>query len=150
MTLLSATVDVDASPEHIWGLLTDWSRQGEWIPVTDVTVAGGPSAGLGTRLSGRTGVGPLGFTDPMEVDVWEPPWRLEVAHLGRLVTGRGVFLVEDAGDGWSRLTWQERLDSTGVRRLVDRAGAHPGQWVLHLALRRFAGLAAQPDARSAA
>ena len=33
-------IDVDAPPERVWALLTDWERQGEWMLLTDVrTVA---------------------------------------------------------------------------------------------------------------
>ena len=150
MTVLSASVDLDLPPEQAWALLTDWQRQGEWIPLTDVTVTGGPPAGLGTKLSGRTGIGPLGFTDRMEIDVWDWPRRFEVAHLGALVTGRGVFIIDERPGGGSRVTWQERLESTGVRRVIDPLGALPGRAMLAVALRRLGRLAAQPPTRPAA
>ena len=78
--------------------------------------------GVGATLSARSGVGPPSFVDPMVVDVWEPPYRCEVVHLGKVVTGRGVFMVEDLPGGRSRFTWREELDSAGARKVVDRVG----------------------------
>ena len=44
--------------------------------------AGGDGRSPGSRLSARTAVGPVGFTDRMEITRWEPPVVCEVAHLG--------------------------------------------------------------------
>ncbi|HUZ24119.1 MAG TPA: hypothetical protein VMV07_10190 [Streptosporangiaceae bacterium] len=52
-------VRVRAAPERVWQVAMDWSRQGEWIPATDVS--GG--SGIGAQVVARTAVGPVGFTD---------------------------------------------------------------------------------------
>ena len=33
-------IDVDAPPERVWALLTDWERQGDWMLATDVRTVG--------------------------------------------------------------------------------------------------------------
>jgi hypothetical protein len=117
------------------------------MPMTDVQVAAGSPAGVGATLRARSGIGRASFVDPMVVDVWEPPYRCEVAHLGKVVTGRGVFLVDDLPGGRSRLTWCEVLDSSGARRVIDRLGAPATRVLLGVALRRLARtVAAEPAA----
>jgi hypothetical protein len=140
MTTLSVSVDIDAPPQRTWDVVTDWPRQGEWMPMTDVQVPSGSATGIGAKLSARSGIGPASFVDPMVVDVWEPPHRCEVVHLGRVVTGRGVFLVESLPGDRSRFVWREELDSRGARRIVDRAGFPMTRLLLTVALRRLARL----------
>jgi hypothetical protein len=76
----------------------------------------------------------------MVVDVWQPPNRCEVKHLGRIVTGRGVFVVEALAVDRSRFTWQEVLDSEGARKVIDTIGRPPTRLLLVVALRRLARL----------
>jgi hypothetical protein len=145
MTTLSASVEIDAPVERTWEVVTDWPRQGEWIPLTDVRISIDSPIGVGARISARSGVGALRLVDPMVVDVWAPPYRCEVVHLGRAVTGRGVFLVEPLPGDRSRFTWSEVLGSIGGRRLVDRLGTPATRVMLGVAVRRLARLiAAEP------
>jgi Polyketide cyclase / dehydrase and lipid transport len=140
MTVVTVCVDIDASVEQTWEVVTDWERQGEWMPMTQVTVAAAAGVGVGVHLRARSGAGALAFVDPMVVDVWEPPHRCEVVHLGRVVTGRGIFLVEPLPGGRSRFTWQEVLDGHGARAVIDRLGAPPTRMLLNVALGRLARL----------
>jgi hypothetical protein len=140
MTTLSVSIDIDAPSERTWQLVTDWPRQGEWMPLTQVRVPVDSPSGVGATFAARSGLGLAGFLDTMVVDVWEPPHRCEVVHLGRVVTGRGVFLIHDLPGDRSRFTWREELDSTGPRRIIDRAGALPTRMFLTLALKRLARL----------
>jgi len=146
MTTLSVSVDVDAPAERTWDVVTDWERQGEWMPMTDVRVSADSPIGLGAKISARSGVGPASFVDPMVIDVWQPPYRCEVVHLGKIVTGRGVFLIEELPDGRSRFTWQEVLDSSGARKVIDRVGLPPTRALLSVALKRLARLVASESA----
>lgn len=132
MTAITATVDVAADQATVWAALTDWAGQGSWMPMTTVVVDGGDGA-LGTRLIARTGVGPLAVADPMQIDVWQPPDRCEVEHLGSVLRGRGIFTVESLGPARSRLTWTEVLDGA-----LASIGKPVGALTLRVALRRFA------------
>ena len=108
---LTVPVDVDAPAEAVWRTITDWEGQGEWMLGTRVRVtSAGDGRGLGATLSAVTGVGPLGFTDPMEIVEWDPPKRCVVRHLGRVVRGDGVFEVVELGPQRSRFLWTELLD----------------------------------------
>lgn len=140
MTTLSVSVDIDAPPARTWDVVTDWERQGDWMPMTTVQRVEDMPNGVGTSLTARSGIGLLGFVDRMVVDVWQPPYRCEVKHLGKVVTGRGVFLVDELPGARSRFTWREELDGTGPRRLIDVATLPPTRALLTVALRRLAKL----------
>ena len=108
---LTVPVDVDAPAEAVWECVTDWPGQGEWMLGTRVAVdGGGEGRHLGARLRAVTGVGPLGFTDTMEIVEWEPPRRCVVLHTGKVVRGDGVFEVVPLGPRRARFLWSERLD----------------------------------------
>jgi len=103
---------VDVPPEQLWRLLVDWERQGEWMPRTTVTHVDGPRLGVGTRITARTGIGPLAIVDPMTVTAVDPPYRYEIVHTGRMVKGVGAFVVEPSGTG-SHFRWWERVEVPG-------------------------------------
>ena len=107
---VTVAVDVDAPPEVVWAAVTDWSRQSEWMLGTTVraTTAGG--VGRGGGIEAFTGVGSLGFLDPMVITEWDPPRRCVVRHTGRVVRGDGVFEVLALPQGRSRFVWSEILD----------------------------------------
>jgi carbon monoxide dehydrogenase subunit G len=101
-----AAADVPAPAERVWEVLVDWPRHAEWVPFT--RASGG--AGEGERVEAWTGVGRLGFLDTMEITAWEPPHRVSVRHLGRLVRGEGRFDLLDLPAGRCRVIWAERID----------------------------------------
>lgn len=136
MTTVAATVEIDAPVEATWAVLTDWTGQGSWMPMTKVEVTNG-DGGLGTNLVARSGVGALALVDPMTIDVWEPPHRCEVAHHGSVITGRGVFTVAESPGGRSRVTWQEELAGEGAMKLLHRVTAPGTRLMLGVALRRL-------------
>lgn len=119
-------------PPEAWRRLTDWHRHGRVAPLTAVTVRRRvPDGGLGTYFVARTRLGRLGFDDPMEVTVWQPPadgcgGRCRLDKRGRVVTGWASIAVTRDGDG-SRVRWEEELRVRGVpgaaAPLVRRAGA---------------------------
>ena len=110
-TDLNLTVDVAADPDVTWRAATDWARQGEWMLGTTVSVTGGDGRSVGSTLAARTGAGPLGFTDTMEITEWdEAARRCVVLHTGRVVRGGGVFSVTAAPGGGSVFHWAEMLD----------------------------------------
>ncbi len=146
MVELRVSVDVDAPPERVFRALTDWSRQGEWMPGTTVRVTKGAGTAVGDEIVARTalpGLRRVGFDDPMRITSWEPPLRCEVQHLGRVVRGGGVFVVEPRGAdpaSASTFRWIEWIDPPLglVGQAGLRAGRRPTRAALAVALRRFA------------
>ena len=138
--VLSLSVDVDAPAERTWAAAVNWARQDEWMLGTRVTPTVNNGQGVGGRFEAFSGIGPIGFLDPMEITLWQPPRACHVKHLGRVVRGTGTFEVEPRGDSRSRFHWREDLDLP--LGLVGRIG-----WLLvrpffsygvQLSLRRFA------------
>ncbi|MEV6327645.1 SRPBCC family protein [Streptomyces sp. NPDC051909] len=125
-------------PEEVWRRLTDWPAHGARVPLTRTIVLTPGPDGLGTRFTARTGIGRLGFDDPMEVVVFTPPapGRTGVCRLekrGRVVLGRAAFEVTGAAVG-SRVVWIEELRLRGVPSVFDPLLAAAGRWVFARAL----------------
>lgn len=141
--LVRAEVDVAVPAAVAWDYATDWSRQGEWIPMTRVE-----PVDLADRVGGRirawTGVGPVGFWDPMTITAWERgddgAGRCEVLHTGTVVRGDGEFAVVPLAPESCRFTWWERVDVPGGRvgALGWRVGGPVMGRLVDHALRRFA------------
>jgi Polyketide cyclase / dehydrase and lipid transport len=135
---IAAEITVDAGPDLIWRTAVDWPRQHEWIWGT--RVRGGH--GTGAEVIGRTGIGPIGFTDRMVITEWDPPHRCVLRHTGRVVRGTGTFEVAPRGPR-SEFRWIEHIQlpvppSVGV--LAGRAIVPIAEWGLRSSLRRFARL----------
>ncbi len=101
--------------------------------MTRVTVEPPGETRAGTRVSARTGVGPLGFDDPMEVVRWSPPaegrpgfCRLE--KRGSVVTGWAEIVVGGSG-GRCRVLWREEVRVAGLPRVLDAPVALGGRLV---------------------
>ena len=133
---LRSEVTIAAPASVVWDYVTDWPRQGDWVPSTRVELVD-DAKGLGGRFRAWTGVGPVGFWDPMTITAWERTpdggGRCEVLHLGAVVKGEGEFTVLAVDDHTSRFVWAEvvvipfgRLGALGwrfsrpvVERFVD-------------------------------
>ena len=133
---VAAQVRVRASAQQVWDAVVDWPRQREWIWAT--RVHGGH--GVGATVTGRTAVGPVGFTDTMVITEWDPPRRCVVRHTGRLVRGAGIFEVREDGPE-CEFRWTEDLQlpfPATVGALVGRLVRPAAEWGLASSLRRFA------------
>ena len=136
-------VEVAVPAERAWAAVADWESQRAWMVATRVrgvaAAAGGAASGtargpasdaspaevasaasgVGGRIEGWTGIGPVGFLDTMTITEWDPPHRCVVLHTGRVVRGTGGFEVAPRSGG-CRVTWWERVELPfGV---VGRAG----------------------------
>jgi hypothetical protein len=125
---LTASVDIDATPERVWAVLTDLPAYAEWNPF--VTLAEGEWV-VGTRLS---------VTVP-RVNAFLParlrPTVLEVVPFRRLKVGSrldrlalpGLFRVEhtmtvDDHDGGARVWLQDRFGGVLAPLLVGSLNRH--------------------------
>jgi hypothetical protein len=120
---LSSTIDIDASPAVVWGVLTDQQSFGDWNPF--VTRFTGDLV-LGGRLEVRIAPpGGRGMTFRPTVTALEPQRRLE--WLGRfllrgLFDGRHTFELTELPDGGTRLVQSETFSGLLVRasgRMLD-------------------------------
>src|SRR3712207_7451066 len=95
------TVVVDAPPQRVWAALTDWTRQGEWMLLTDVELTGGDQHGVGGRVGARPRP-PLGGRRPGGLDTnvdteWGPPRGARGPHPRPVGGGPGRFGISPPG-----------------------------------------------------
>jgi hypothetical protein len=125
---LQVSVDAAATPDTVWAEMTDWARQGRWIPFTTVRSLDPDDQRQGVRIVALSGFWlgkiPVGLLDRFVVTGWRPPvdggsGELEVLHLGPYFTGEGVFRVEadqgSPGEPGSRITATEIFTLPGGR-----------------------------------
>ena len=135
---LEERVAIAAPPEAVFAAVADWEGQSDWVALTTVTADGGPHR-VGERLVAVTKLAGIGFSDPMEVTRFDPPSRIDVRHLGRVVRGTGTFLVSPApGGAW--FTWAEDVEvPLGVVGRLGFAVVGPAfRLLLRRSLRRLA------------
>lgn len=105
---LTVSHSCSAPARKVWDVLVDWEAHDRWMVLT--RARGG--SGMGARVLAFTGVGPFGFSDPMEVTGWRPPaggrpGYCEVRHRGAVVRGRGRFDVAPLPGGGCLVKWTE-------------------------------------------
>jgi hypothetical protein len=125
------------APAEAWHRLTAWERHAAQVPFTRITVTTEPPTRQGTRFVARTGLGRLGFDDPMEVAVWQPPYHCRLEKHGGVVTGWAEIDVREEPDGGtgSRVVWTEDLRLRGLPRACDPLLAGAGRLVFGRAMR---------------
>ena len=108
---LELTQHVQAPPRVVWQVLTTWERQSEWmLDAKAVHVLTPQRTGVGVTIRCPTNLMGVTVQDVMRVTGWEEERRLEVTHLGRIITGSGAFILEPEGDDATVLTWWEEVD----------------------------------------
>ncbi|MGW1885974.1 SRPBCC family protein [Streptomyces sp. NPDC001970] len=122
MTVFRVVRMTPLSPGEAWRRLTDWPAHAGKVPLTGISVLTAGPTGVGSRFSARTGAGPVGFDDPMEVVRWEPPEAGRPGHCrlekrGRTVLGWAEIEVR-AAPGGTRVTWTEELGVRGLPRVA--------------------------------
>ena len=107
---LSLTQRVNASQEKVFAEIVNWPSQSAWMLGTKVWVTKNDGVGVGGEFAAFTGIGKLGFIDPMQITKWNPPQEVSVAHLGKLVRGTGEMKVEKISENESDFIWSESLE----------------------------------------
>lgn len=145
MARVVASVEVAAPAPVVWNRVVDWPAHGRWVPLTRVRVLTSRPGGVGARFVGRTGLGPLGFDDPMEVVEWtvpstDRPGVCDVVKQGRVVLGRARFEVAPTSSGTTTVRWTEDIELAPVRltRPFGRLVALGGRLLFSRALRIMA------------
>lgn len=117
---IHARATTAAPVDNAWNLLTDWPAQSRWIPFTKVA-NDNAIRGVGARFIARTGFGPIGFDDSMEVTVWDPPVGQRSGHChirknGRWIRGTATIQVAATLGAAHRtsVTWVEDVRIAGV------------------------------------
>jgi hypothetical protein len=119
---LEVSATAAAPRSVVWDLLTAWERQPEWmVDARSVEVLTPRRTGVGVAIRCPTVLFGVTVDDVMRVTAWDPPARLEVVHLGRIITGTGGFALVEGADGTTRIDWWEQV--TPPFGAVGEAGA---------------------------
>lgn len=99
---------VEAPPDKVWAVLTDWQRQPEWmVDVRDITVTSAVDQGIGVTVRASTDVLGVVLSDELTVTEWEPEAVLGVRHLGWLIRGAGAIELTATPKGTRVVWWEE-------------------------------------------
>lgn len=137
MRTIESTIRIDADPEDVWAVLTNFEEYVEWNPF--VRRAEG-AARVGQRLTVRIDPpGARGATFSPTVTVVEEPWRL--VWLGRfsiphLFDGRHEFRIEPRDDGGVTFRQQETFGGILVPLLLKEGPIQRGFHDMNAALKR--------------
>jgi len=114
---IQTTLVIDASPDAIWSVLSDWPAYGEWCALIPV-IRG--EARLAGDVDIRLRLGALAAPIDATITRFEPNRALEWTGprsraLGLFASGRHSFEIVDFGDGRSRLVHGETFTGPGFR-----------------------------------
>ncbi|SEO91912.1 SRPBCC family protein [Actinacidiphila rubida] len=118
-------------PAEAWRRLTAWERHTSTVPLTRIDVRTPPPTGRGTVFVARTGLGPLGFDDPMEVTDWQPERHCRLEKRGRVVLGWAEIdvLPDPAGGPGALVRWREDVRVRAVPRGLDPVTTTAGRLI---------------------
>lgn len=70
--LIEESIEIDATPEQVWSVISDLERMGEWSPQCKKMIIRGGTVGLGTRTININRRGPLVWPTTSKVVRFEP------------------------------------------------------------------------------
>lgn len=143
--LITATIDVTASPAEVWALVSDLKRMGEWSPQCHRMIIRGGEVELGTKTININHEGPLWWPTRSQVIEYVPNkrisfkiienWTIWTYELEEISTGTRIVQTRHAPRGTSGLSrflvksfmkGQERFESNlerGMSKTLSRIKA---------------------------
>ena len=114
---LSISLVIEAPCEDGWKKIANWESQGEWMLQTRVWVTSDYVEGVGTSIAAFTGplykfyprLKSFGLLDLMVVTQWQPPYRCDVDHVGKVLKGSGSFQLSEINGSSTRFDWSETI-----------------------------------------
>ncbi|MGH2681611.1 MAG: SRPBCC family protein [Actinomycetota bacterium] len=105
---MSMSIRIPRRAEVVWPYLVDWERLDRWmLEARDFKVIGAQREGVGVEAETTVRIAGINTRDRVRVTRWEPPWLLELDHLG-WVDGTG-YMELTPQDGGTMLFWRENL-----------------------------------------
>lgn len=102
-------IHVEASPQHVYDVLSEPRHYGEWVVGTQAVVESDPRfPASGSSFRYVAGVGPARITDRTIVLDAEPPSRLELVAKGGPLPDASITLELTPEGGGTRVTLHER------------------------------------------
>jgi hypothetical protein len=100
-------ITIQASQKTVFNYLSDWEKQSDWILFTTVTKSENKAQPEEINLLAITKFGPFKVVDTMTITSWQPSEEIVVEHTGKVVKGKGVFIVRKISDHSCEFEWQE-------------------------------------------
>lgn len=103
-------IEIKRTPQDVWPYLVDWERLDRWMPEgRDFRLVGEQREGVGVEAEATITVAGIRTHDRIRVIGWNPPWSLEIAHVG-WVKGTGYMELSPREDGReTHIFWREEL-----------------------------------------
>lgn len=111
---LSTSVDIAASPEKVWAIVSDLKRMGEWSPSTVKVIVRGGEVKKGATMVNVNRQGLKVWPTQSKVTEFEPQRKLVFKI--RENKSRWIYELEPTSDGGTRLT-ETRDVSGGTTKL---------------------------------
>ena len=143
MAHFEVQIDTRRSPGDAWDRVLDLRLHDLLIPFTRITSGKVPAAelGSGSAFVARTGLGPLGFDDPMVVEELVRPsggsaGLARIRKHGKVIRG-SIELRITQQPGGSRVKWNQEITVWGVPRALGWMTARVSRAAYGMALRRL-------------
>ena len=116
-----------------WQAIADWEGQGNWMLQSRVWVTSQIREGIGTKIAAFTGpfyksypkFSNFGLLDTMVVTNWQPPYRCDVMHTGKILKGTGTFELIEISATATRFNWSEDIECSRLQFLA----IYPFLWI---------------------
>jgi hypothetical protein len=116
-----------------WQAIADWEGQGNWMLQSRVWVTSQIREGIGTTIAAFTGpfyksypkFSNFGLLDTMVVTNWQPPYRCDVIHTGKILKGTGTFELVEISATATRFNWSEDIECSRLQFLA----IYPFLWI---------------------
>lgn len=107
--VMRSAITIDAPIDEVWDTVTDVERQPLWMAEMKAVRLRSPGpVGLGTRGEADVRIFLVGIVDLVEVDVYDPPTRFGIRHVGTY-GGEGRITLEPIDGRRTLVRWDERL-----------------------------------------
>jgi hypothetical protein len=107
--VMKMAITIAAPIDEVWDVVSDIERQPLWMEEMKAVRLRSPGpVGVGTRGEADVRIFLVGVVDPVEVDVYDPPTRFGIRHVGTF-TGEGRITLEAIDRGRTLVRWDEHL-----------------------------------------
>jgi hypothetical protein len=107
--VMKMAITIAAPIDEVWDVVSDIERQPLWMEEMKAVRLRSPGpVGVGTRGEADVRIFLVGIVDPVEVDVYDPPTRFGIRHVGTYA-GEGRFTLEPIDARRTLVRWDEHL-----------------------------------------
>lgn len=107
--VMKMAITIDAPIDEVWDVAADIERQPLWMEeMKSIRLTTPGPVGVGTRGDADVRIFLVGIVDAVEIDVYDPPTRFGIRHVGTY-TGGGRITLEAIDARRTLVRWDERL-----------------------------------------